>query len=81
MTQHTIEWSYGSKYSKLKKLKKIQLVRIIDICGKVLSEENAYRSVKTRFDADHQNNYLFTNKGHFLSPLLVLIGVIAKFYE
>ena len=31
-------------------------------------------------DADHQNSCLFTNKGHFPSPLWVWIGVLAKFY-
>ena len=30
-------------------------------------------------DADHQNSCLFTNKGHFSSPLWVLVGVLAKF--
>ena len=30
-------------------------------------------------DANHQNSCLFTNKDHFASPLLVLIG--AKFHE
>ena len=32
-------------------------------------------------DADHQNSCLFTNKGHFSLPLLVLIDVLAKFHE
>ena len=32
-------------------------------------------------DADHQNSCLFTNKGHFPSPLCVLIGVLAKCHE
>ena len=46
-----------------------------------------YKSVKTALllsngiDADHQNNCLFTNNGHFTSPLWVLIGVLATFYE
>ena len=50
---------------------------------KVLSEKNAYKSVKTAsllsnvIDADHQNSSLFTNKGHF-SPFWVSIGVLAK---
>ena len=30
--------------------------------------------------ADHQNNCLFTNKGHFSSPLWGIIGVLAQFY-
>ena len=32
-------------------------------------------------DTDHQNDCLFTNKGHFSSPLWVLIGVLAEFHE
>ena len=66
---------------------KLQLVRLTEVCGKVLSEKNAYKSVKTALllfnviDADHQNSCLFTNKGHFSSPLWVLIGVLAKFHE
>ena len=84
MTQHTAQWSYGSKYSKLKKTIEIQLGRLTEVCGKVLSEKNAYKSVKKALllsnviDADHQNICLFTNKGHFSSPLWVLIGVLAK---
>ena len=65
----------------------IQLVRLIEVCGKVLSEKNGYKSVKTALllsnviDVDHQNSCLFTNKGHFLSPLRVLISLLAKFHE
>ena len=65
----------------------IQLVRLTKVCGKVLSEKNVYKSVKTALllsnviDADHQNSCLFTNNGHFPSPLWVLIGVLVKFYE
>ena len=65
----------------------MQLVRLTEVCGKVLSERNAYKSVKTAsllsnvIDADHQNSCLFTNKAHFTSPLWVLNGVLAKFYE
>ena len=49
--------------------------------------KNGSKSVKAALllsnviDADHQNSCLFTNKGHFPSPLLVLIGVLAKFHE
>ena len=32
-------------------------------------------------DVDHQNSCLFTNKGHFSSPLCVLIGLLAKFHK
>ena len=65
----------------------IQLVRLTEVCGKVFSEKNAYKSVKTALllsnviDADRQNSCLFTNKGHFSTPLWVLICVPVKFYE
>ena len=74
------------KIFKTEKTIEIQLVRLNEVCGEVLSEKNAYKSVKTALllsnviDADHQNSCLFTNKGHFSSPLLVLIGVLAKFH-
>ena len=60
---------------------------VTEVCGKVLSEKNAYKCVKTALllsnviDPDHQNSFLFTNKGHFSSPLWVLIGVLARFHE
>ena len=75
------------KIFKTEKTIEIQLVRPTEVCGKVLSEKNAYKSVKTALvlsnviDADHQNSSLFTNKGHFSSPLHVLIGVLAKLHE
>ena len=75
------------KIFKTEKTIEILLVRLTDVCGKVLSEKNAYKSIKTALllsnviDADHQNSCLFTNKGHFSTPLWVLIGVLAKFYE
>ena len=75
------------KIFKTEKTIEIQLVRLTEVCGKVLSKKNAYKSVKTALllsnviDADHQNSCLFTNKGHFPSPLLVFIGVLAKFHE
>ena len=65
----------------------IHLVRLTVVCGKVLSEKYAYKSVKTALllsnviDADHPNSCLFTNKGHFSLPLWVLIGVLAKFHK
>ena len=65
----------------------IQLVSPTDVCGKILSERNGYKSVETAWllsdviDVDHQNSCLSTNKGHFSSHLWVLIGVLAKFYE
>ena len=75
------------KIFKTVKTIEIQLVSLTKVYGKVLSERNAYKSVKTALllsnviDADHQNSCLFTNKGHFSSPLWVLIGVLAKFHE
>ena len=75
------------KIFNIKKTIEIQPVRLTEVCGKVLSEKNAYKSVKTALllsnviDADHQNICLFTNEGHLSSPLCVLIGVLAKFPE
>ena len=75
------------KIFKTEKTIEIQLVRLTEVCGKILSEKNVYKSVKTALllsnviDADHQNGCLFTNKGHFSLPLLVLICVLAKFHE
>ena len=75
------------KIFKTKKTIEIQLVRLNEVCGKVLSEKDAYESIKTALllsnviDADHQNSCLFTNKGHFLSPIWVLGGVLAKFHK
>ena len=69
------------KIFKTEKTIEIQLVRLTEVCGKVFSEKNAYKSVKTALsmsnviDADCQNSYLFTNKGHFSTPLWVLICV------
>ena len=46
----------------------MQLVRPTEVCGKVLSEKYAYKSVKTALllsdviDADHQNSRLFFYK-------------------
>ena len=75
------------KIFKTEKTIEIQLVRLTELCGKVLSEKNAYKSVKIAsllsnvIDVDHQNSCLFINKGHISSPLSVLIGVLAKSYE
>ena len=75
------------KILKTRKTIEIHLVRLTEVCGKVLNEKSAYKLVKTAsflstvIDADHQNSCLFTNKGHFSTPLCVLISVLAKFYE
>ena len=75
------------KILKTEKTIEIQLVRLTEVCGKILSEKNASKSVKTAsimsnvIDADHQNSCLFTNKGYFSSPLWDLSSVLAKFHE
>ena len=75
------------KIFKTGKTIEIHLVRLTEVCGKVLHEKYAYKSVKTALllsngtDVDHQNSCLFTNKRHFSSPLWVLIGVLAKFHK
>ena len=75
------------KIFKTEKTIEIKPVRLTEVCGSVLSEKYAYKSVKTSLllsnviDADHQNSCLFTNKGRFSSLLWVLIGVLAKFHE
>ena len=67
------------KIFKTEKTIEIQLVRLTEVCGEVLSEKYAYKSVETSLllsnviDVDHQNSCLFTNKGHFSSPLCVLL--------
>ena len=63
------------KIFKTEKTIDIHLVRPTEVCGKVLGEKYAYKSVKTVLllssviDADHQNSCLFTNKGPFSLPL------------
>ena len=75
------------KIFKTEKTIEIHLVRLTEVCGKVVSENYAYKSVKTALllsnviDADHQNGCLFTNKGNFSSPFGVLIGIVAKCHE
>ena len=55
----------GQNIQNWKNLIEIHLVRPTEVCGKVLSEKYAYKSVKTAFllsnviDADHQNCCLF----------------------
>ena len=57
------------KILKTEKTVELQLVRLTEVCGKVLSEKNAYKFVKTALllsnviDADNQN------KSHFSTPL------------
>ena len=75
------------KIFKTEKNIEMQLVHLTEVCGKVLSEKNDYKSVKTALllsnviDADHQNSCLFTNKDLFLAPLWVLISGLGKFHE
>ena len=75
------------KTFKTEKTIEIHQIRLTEVCGEVLSEKYAHKSVKTALllsnviDADHQNSCLFTNKGHFSLPLWVLIGVLVKLHE
>ena len=70
------------QFFQTEKTVEIQLVRPTEVCGKVLSEKNGYKSVKTLLllsngiDTDQKNSCLFTNKGLFSSPLCVLIDVL-----
>ena len=63
------------KTFKTEKTIEMHLVKLTEVCGKVLSEKYAYKSVRTALllsnviDADQQNSCLFTNKGHFSLPL------------
>ena len=73
------------KILKTEKEIEIHLFKLTEVCGKVISEKYAYKSVKTALllsnaiDADHQNSCLLTNKGHF--SLYILIGLRAKFHD
>ena len=77
------------KILKSEKTIEIELLMLTEVCarGKVLSEKNAYKSVKTALllsnviDADHKNSCLSTNKGHISTPLWGLIGALARFHE
>ena len=79
-----LQWD---KIFQTEKTIEIHLVRLTDVCGKVLSDKYAYKSVKTALllsnviDVDHQNSCLFTNNGHFSLPLWVFIGVLAKLHD
>ena len=74
------------KILKTEKALEIQQVRPTEVCGLAQSEKKSPK-VKTALllssfiDADHQNSCLFTDKGHFASPLWVLIGVLAQFHK
>ena len=65
------------KICKTEKNIEIQLVRPAEVCGKISSAKNGYKSVKTALllsnviDVDHQNSCLFT-------PLCFFIGVLAS---
>ena len=72
------------KIFKTGKTVEIQLVRLTKTCGKVTSEKMPVKTallLSNVIYADHGNSCLFTNKGHFSSPLWVLIDVPAKFHE
>ena len=66
----------------------IQLVRLTEVCGKVLSEKNAYKSVKTALlycpmllMRTTKTAVCLQTKDIFHHPLWVLIGVLTKFHE
>ena len=77
----------GQNISKLKNNRNTSSQANLGMWLKVSSEKFAYKYVKTALlllnviDGDHQNSCLFTNRGHFLLPLWVLIGVLAKFHQ
>ena len=54
----------------------IQIVKPTEVCGKVLSEKNAYKSVKTALllsnvvDADHQNSCFFNKQRPFFNTFI-----------
>ena len=58
-----------SQIFKTEKTIEILLVRATEVFGKVLSEKNGYKSVKTALllsnvlDADHQNSCLVVTRG------------------
>ena len=52
----------------------------VSIIETVLSVKTAVL-LSNVIDADHPNSCLFTNKGHFSSPLWILSGVLAQFHE
>ena len=76
-----------SQNIKTEKIIEIQLVRATEVCGKVLSEKNGYKSVKTALFLSNvlmqttNTAVCLQTKASFSSPLWVLIGVLAKFYE
>ena len=75
------------KIFKTEKAIEIQLVRLTEVCGKVLSEKYAYKSIKTALllsnviDQTTKTAVCLQTKAIFSAPLLVLISVLAKFHE
>ena len=62
------------KIFKTVKTIEIQLVRLTEVCGKVLIEKTAYKSVKTALllsdviDADHQNSlFVYKQRTFFIT--------------
>ena len=59
------------KIFKTEKTTEIHPVRLPEVCGKVLSEKNAYKSVKSALlltnviDVDHQNSCCLLTKAIF----------------
>ena len=67
------------KILKTEKIIEMHLVILTEVCGKFVSEKNAYKSVKTALllsnviDTDHQNSCLFTKKSNFSIPSWVYL--------
>ena len=58
------------------------VTEIAEVGAEILKQYNMQHSGHmVKWDADHQNSCLFTNKGHFSSPLWLLLGVLAKFHQ
>ena len=64
------------KIFKTEKTIEIHLVRLTEVCGKVLSEKYAYKSVKTALLLSN----VYKQRPFFIT-FMGLISVLAKFHE
>ena len=71
------------KIFKTKKTVEIQLVRLTEVCGKILSEKNGYKSVKTAMLLmwTTKTAVCLQTKAIFHQLYGVFGGVLAKFQE
>ena len=83
--QKAAYWSIESKYSKLKRHYKYnqsgQLRCVVKYKGRKMAKSRLKLYCCCPLLLAQTNSCLFTNKGHFSSPLWVLIGLLAKFHE